>query len=334
MQKNIDFLVRKTTTVGRNIRYQTTRRRLEPQFGFMHVPKCGGTMLMADIEAFLRPLQRVEGWDLSQTAGTIPLGVKHRVGNQEGQRVGGIYISPWEISIKGDMIAGHFARSTLQMRFPDIEIMSIFREPKTRLLSHWFYLRDYSDRTLKSFGSWGDHMALARQPLRSFISSPSIACLTDNVITRLLLWPHVDIPDSSFIDPSADERLISEALLRLRDISFVDVIENEDMRPRLFSWLRENWGQTVWSRIERKLNGRLPSNRNAARPPLFGERYTMAQELSGDTPQILNSRSRLDALLWRSVAKSCASGDRILSHEDAYLDLACERYDRLIRESR
>ena len=51
------------------IRYHVTRRRLSPPLGFVHMPKAGGTALMAEMDAVLRPRLRVGGWDASQTGG-------------------------------------------------------------------------------------------------------------------------------------------------------------------------------------------------------------------------------------------------------------------------
>ncbi len=311
-------------------RYTVTRRSLHPQFGFMHIPKCGGTQLMTEIEAFLRPLQRVEGWDLSQTGGVIPdRSIRLEIG-QEGGRVGGIYVSPTAMPAKGDMVAGHFARSTLLARYPDIKIMSILREPQSRVLSHWFYLRDYTDEILFLFGNWGSHLAVARQPLRVFLTTPSIACLTDNIITRMLLCPHELIPQDDFIDERADQMLLDQALARLAELDFVDIIENDAMRSRLLMWLGAVWGQTFWSKLERRLNGPPRGNPNEARPPLFGERRPMSDELGEGGAALLATRSRLDAVLWRHVASKLPDRDRFLASERAYLDRACTRYDGLL----
>ncbi len=314
----------------RKIRYATTRRRLRPQLGFMHVPKCGGTPLMTEIEAFLRPLQRVEGWDLSQTGGVIPDRSIHLEIGQEGGRVGGIYVSPVEMPAKGDMVAGHFAYSTLLTRYPDIKIMSIFREPQSRILSHWFYLRGYTDAHLSQFGNWASHLAVARQPLRVFLTTPSIACLTDNVITRMLLGPHDLIPQGDFIDERVDQMLLEQALERLAVLDFVDIIENNAMRSRLLIWLGAVWGQTFWSKLERRLNGPPRGNPNEARPPLFGERWPMTDELGADGAALLATRSRLDAVLWRQVASTLPDRDRFLASERAYYDSTCARYDRML----
>lgn len=285
---------------------------------------------MTEIEAFLRPLQRVEGWDLSQTGAIVPEASIHSGIGQEGGRVGGIYASPDAISAKGDMIAGHFACSTLRARYPSIKLMTILREPRTRVLSHWFYLRDYTDEVLGNYGSWGPYLALARQPLDVFLSSPAIACLADNVITRLLLWPHELIPNDGFIDEADDQFLLTQALARLASFDFCDIIENDTMRSRLFAWLDESWGQTFWSKLERRLNGPPRGNPNEARPPLFGERRPMSDELGEGGAALLATRSRLDAVLWRHVASTLPDRDRFLASEQAYLDRACARYDRLL----
>lgn len=311
------------------IRHSLTRRKLHPPLGFIHVPKCGGTQLMTEIEAFLRPIQRVHGWDLSQTGAVVPDWTTDAVVQQKGVG-GGLYPTTDAVSRTGDMIAGHFAYSSLRSRFPTAKLMTILREPQSRVLSHWFYLRDYTDEVLAEFMNWGPYLALARQPLRVFLTTPSIACLSDNVITRLLLWPHPLIPDGGFIERQSDETLLAEALARLREIDFVDIVENDGMRVRLFAWLAETWGRSLWSKLEQRLNGPARGNANEAGPPLFGERLPMATELSGGTAEFLAFRCRLDAVLWRYVAQGLPNGEDLLARKEAYFDRTCTRYDALL----
>jgi hypothetical protein len=114
------------------------------------------------------------------------------------------------------MVHGHFAFSTLQARYPNHQYMTLLREPYSRILSHWLYWRMQRNDELAGWGEWGtNHVRLARQPLAQFLGNATLACQIDNLRTRMLLWPHPNIPDNSFIDERDDEVLISTALARL-----------------------------------------------------------------------------------------------------------------------
>lgn len=311
----------------RRIRYHATRRSLSPKLGFVHMPKAGGTGLIADIEATLRPLCVTGGIDRSQTGSftafsTVPSAFR-----------GGIIVDPMEIPAATDVIAGHFARKTIETRFPGANLVTILREPRARLLSHWFYLGNYTDDVLALYGDWGQTLALARRSLAKFISAPAIACHTDNLMTRMLLWPHDRIPPAGFIAPQDDAMLIDAARAAIDRFAFVDVLENPAMHDRLIQFLRHAYGQTIWSRLERLIYARRGAPRNEAAPPTPGARQAMADELTGRCHDLLDQRSRLDRHLWRHIAaRALPQADLDTLAETSYRRTV-DRFDRLIAAS-
>ena len=62
-------------------------------------------------------------------------------------------------------------------------------------------------------------MLNAHRSLLEFLTSAQIACQTDNVAVRMLLWPHPLIPDDDFTREENDEVLIELALASLEAFS-------------------------------------------------------------------------------------------------------------------
>jgi hypothetical protein len=311
----------------RRIRYYVTRRSLSPKLGFVHMPKAGGTGLIADIEAILRPLAVTGGIDRSQTGSftafsTMPSAFRS-----------GIFVDPIEIPADADMIAGHLGRQTIESRFPGSNLITILREPRARLLSHWFYLGNYTDDVFALYGDWGQTMALARCSLAKFISTPGIACHTDNLMTRMLLWPHDRIPPADFIEPQDDAMLITAARAAIDRFAFADVLENPVMHDRLIRFLRQTYGQTIWSRLERLIYARHAASRNEAAPPKPGARQPMADELTDQCLSLLDQRSRLDRHLWRHIAARVLPQADLDALAETSYQRTVDRFDRLIAAS-
>ncbi|WP_029313102.1 hypothetical protein [Acidiphilium angustum] len=246
---------------------------------------------------------------------------------------GSIFVDPMEIPADADVIAGHFARQTIESRFPGSNLITILREPRARLLSHWFYLGNYTDDVLALYGDWGQTMALARCNLPEFISAPAIACHTDNLMTRMLLWPHDRVPPADFIAPQDDAMLITAARAAIDRFAFADVLENPAMHDRLIRFLRQTYGQTIWSRLERLIYARRAAPRNEAAPPKPGARQPMADELTDQCLSLLDQRSRLDRHLWRHVAARVLPQADLDALAETSYRRTVDRFDRLIAAS-
>jgi hypothetical protein len=125
-------------------------------------------------------------------------------------------------------------------------------------------------------------------PLRDFLSHPEIACQTDNVMTRMLAWPHKLIPDDQFIDPANDEALLAIAVENLKNCDFAGITERGSAVYREFS---------DWLGI--KLD--LPTL-NPAQKMRRSARTKLNAELTAETLVLLGERVRLDAQLWKRLA--------------------------------
>jgi hypothetical protein len=260
---------------------------------FMHVPKSAGSSMIHGLVSALQPkFAMLSGFDVS-LFGTS----SNFVGCDQSVRKL-IYVEGNEFPWGADFVAAHMSRSTLIRVFPDGQLVTIFREPVSRLLSLWVYWRALTDEQLKPWGAqWGECLRSSRRQLVEFLSEKTVACQTDNQIIRMLLWPHSLIPAGDFIEARHDMVLMQEAVSRLRECSYCDVLENPDLESRCAKWICHPFA------LERKNEtGRVSQ-------PL---RAQMTDELTSNAWSMLGARSRLDLFVWQAVA-SCHAPQADLS---------------------
>jgi hypothetical protein len=248
---------------------------------FMHIPKTAGMALAQGVSDALAPRRTVRGFDRAAFGGfrefdTFACSERRQT-----------YVDPSELPADGDFVCGHIAFSTLLQRYRSANYLTLLREPLSRILSLWLYWRATPDDYLARFGAWAEYVKRARTPLRDFVSCKDVACQVDNVSVRMLVWPHPLIPDEDFIDPRHDKVLLKDALARLKQFSFADIVENPQMPANLQIWL----GQSVtYPQINEATGIPVPLKR-----PLHGE-------LTPETINLIETRARLDLSLWTSLA--------------------------------
>lgn len=249
---------------------------------FMHIPKTAGSTLMSELRRALRPKISVNGYDrylfgtFSQFS-TIDAAIRQN-----------IYLSSDAMPRDADFVAGHIALSTLVSVFNTGQLLTLLREPFCRLLSLWLYWRQYDDQLLAAWGEWMDRVRLAHQDFSTFLDARIIAPQIDNIFVRMLLWPHVLIPEDDFIDPADDPQLVAEATNKLSQFAFLDVVENSALFDRLGAWL----GRPV-------ANTRINDTETMPVPL----RRPLHRQLTQSVYEQLESRSRLDIQLWKHVAR-------------------------------
>lgn len=273
----------------------------------MHIPKTAGTSLAAALAAALLPRSDVSGFDACTFGGwrdtaSLAPAIRSKV-----------HMDPAAIPRGADMIAGHFALSTLRKTYPDAMTLTFLREPWSRLLSHWAFWRMHEDAMLAPWGSWAEVVTLSRQPLRAFLSDPRAACQTDNLAARLMLWPHPLIPDAGFIDPRHDALLLSEARARLAAIHHADVVENKGLETALAARLG-----CALAVPRKQVTPRLPEP----------YRTDLTRELA-DAADRLDACSRLDLALWGDVAAARMQCTDTHTLRDETRSRAVRRYTEL-----
>jgi hypothetical protein len=214
-----------------------------------------------------------------------------------------------------DFVSGHMAYSTLTQRFAAAQCMTVLREPISRILSHWLYWRGQSEEHLSLWGTWADRVRLARRPLAIFLSEPSIAAHSDNLVVRMLLWPHPLIPQNSFIEQRHRHELLAEARARLDRFKFLDVVENPLLAARLEAWLGRPFALG-------RLNETPPVRKELVRP--------LSEELTEEAFGLLTERSWLDLQLWTDLARHLLPGRDIGDTREAILLRNVARFSALM----
>jgi hypothetical protein len=248
----------------------------------MHIPKTGGAALIGELRATMASSSMVGGFDLSM------FGSQQIIASMGDAARSQIYLAPDAVPSGAELVVAHMSYNTLRQAYPMGQLVTIVREPFSRLLSLWTYWRTRLDSDLDGFGLWGDVVRLARDPLAEFLSSPMAACQTDNVTTRMLLWPHPLISGDAFIDPAHDAMLLEEARARLSTFALVDMAESSD-RSALRTW----FGLPL---------GHKRANETPSVTPNM--RAQLNLELTSHALDRLEASSRLDLALWQSVGRS------------------------------
>jgi hypothetical protein len=265
----------------------------------MHIPKTSGCSLIAGLQEALHPAARIGGFDLSMFG---PFDAFETV---EPEARCTIYDDTLPSDNSPGLVCGHFAYSTIVGSRPNAQLMTVLREPRSRLLSLWTFWRAQSDDWLRPWGKWGDIVRLARRPLLEFLGCREAACQTDNAAVRMLLWPHPLVPDADFIDGACDQRLVGEATERLKCFAFADVIENAEFEVNLRTWLARPF---AYARV---------NETSHVVPEL---RVPLGNELVPEALRLIEHRSRLDRLLWLALAEErIAAGGAETSGNDTFL---------------
>jgi len=262
-------------------------RRYDPgrPLAFMHVPKTSGMSLRTALQECLDAHEPAPGFDETAFGGfrgfdtVSPELLRH------------IYIDGRLPDLGAAFVTGHIARSTLIARRPGVQLLTVLREPRSRLLSHWLFWRGLTDEQLRGWGSWTDVVKTARRPLSAFLSDPAAAGNTDNMAVRMLVWPHPDIPADGFIDEGADHRIVSAALAAVETFAFADIVENPCLNANLRLWLA------------RPCDYRHLNETPRLDPAL---RTSLGRELTHEAFELLDARCRLDREVWLALARRTA----------------------------
>ena len=248
----------------------------------MHVPKTAGTSMVLGLERALNPGVIQWGFDRSL------FGLFDDFGSIDPALRAQIHGPADLLRPDAGLASGHMALSTLRSSYPHAQLVTLLREPVSRVLSHWLYWRRLTDAMVEPWGSWRHRVTRSRAPLAEFLDDPLLACQTDNLAARMLLWPGPLIPGDAFIDPAHDAALLGRALANLDGFSFATVTEDDAFADKFGRWLGAPFTQ-----------GR--ENETGDIPRMF--RSPLHAELTDRAYGLLDARSRLDAVLWATLAR-------------------------------
>jgi hypothetical protein len=241
----------------------------------------------------------------------------------------GIFDHDNEILGGADIIAGHLSPGTIRRRSPTAQLITILRAPMSRLLSHWIYWRSYGPDVRALYGDWGQAIACAQADIAEFLQTPQIACVTDNILVRMLLWPHPLIPSDDFINPRDDDRLRAEAMQALSTFSFVHIVEAPTMLESLEEWLRETYGDSFWARVHRARHGRRPRVVNASKSSVMKVTTPLTIQLATRAADPVRQSTRLDDFIWQEIAARHLGRSAVKDVYATSVASSIERYERL-----
>lgn len=262
--------------------FNGTARNPQQPLAMMHIPKTAGTSLMHDMSASLKPVLDVRGFDHTLFGAFKD----YSSFNEDVKKI--VYHEAADMPANANLVMGHISHHTLKTRYPDAQQVTFLREPLIRVLSHWIYWRCQRDEHLTAWGQWANLVKLSRLSLKEFLSDTRVACQTDNMTVRMLLWPGSGIPPDQFIEGQSDQELLAQAFERLNSFSYSDVIENPSFSERLKRWLQIDMSS---SRL----------NETTTVPEHL--RLKLERELDKETLELLQQRSRLDLQLWTALAR-------------------------------
>ena len=289
-------------------RFKNIPRNIEKPLAVMHIPKSAGTSVLRGISQALQSPADVSGFDRSL------LGAFDGFSEFSPEIARTVYLDTNKMP-DARLAMGHFSRSTLANRYRNAQLLTFLREPQTRLLSHWVYWRATPVEHLALWGGWRDCVEISHGSLKAFLTDPRIACQTDNIVTRMLLWPDQRFGNDAFITPDQDASLLKSALKQLDTFSYCDIIENASFRDSLSRWLGADLPMEHLNSTER-----VPGNL----------RLRLDKELDSGTMALLDARCRLDTCLWSALAKRRLKSIDIRSLERQTAMQAIARYGALL----
>jgi hypothetical protein len=254
---------------------------------FMHVPKACGTAVRRGLLEALAPRRELLVHD------RVMFGSFNDFESFEAETRRSICLNPASLDANADFVTGHISFSTLAARYPDAQFLTAFREPFSRIISHWLFWQNFSGERLSAYGEYASCLLQSRAPLADFLSCRDVASQTDNVHLRMLLWPHRLVPEGDFIDPCFDNQLLQEASDRLQKFAFVDVVENPRFSTNLEYWLGRPFPYR-WT--------------NETPPPPSTEKSSFPIQLNSESFDLLETRCRLDLKLWLLLARKSVKG--------------------------
>jgi hypothetical protein len=160
-----------------------------------------------------------------------------------------------------------------------------------------------------------DALPPTRGGFGDFLTDKRIACQTDNVALRLLLWPHPLLPADGFIAPEHDAALLAAASARLAEVAHLNVSENPALASDLAAWLGRPFAM-------RRIKETLP----------VASRYSvmLAEHLTQAVRDAWQARTRLDMALWRMACAAAMPDADIAALTATVRDLNVTRYTRLL----
>lgn len=249
---------------------------------FLHVPKCGGTSLAVAVQAAL-PDHRWAPWtfDPDQFGPYADRELSDELRERTLPEPGALR--------DYDAAIGHFSLPSLLTRFDAVDVVTILREPRCRLLSHHQYWRNL-DRALEAaHDTWADINALAHElEFGDWLADPRVAYQTDNLFARMLVPHHPGIRPNAFIGQADVPAVLDAALSQIERLGWADVIER---------------GAAMWRDLGQRLGVPVTEERTNVTVTRHDHPTPIDHMLGQTATELLRHRTVIDRAVWRAVAE-------------------------------
>jgi hypothetical protein len=263
------------------------------RLAYLHLPKAAGTSIRAALSSYYSAYDTVP-WSFDRHM----FGDFDRLADVDRP----VFLGDPAEFRRYRYMEGHWSLPTILAGFDPEDVACILREPRARFLSQYTFWRSWGDDQHAVWDPF-DASLMSRRPLGEYASSDTIACISDNLATRLILGPHSHIPPDGPIAPGDIDTVARHACAQLDRIGFVDVIER---------------GEATYVALEEWFGSPLSRERLNETQLDLGDRVDLDDLADRTTQALVNDRSAADLQVWHHVlAKREASAAAGRSTADA-----------------
>ena len=255
---------------------------MRERLAYLHLPKAAGTSIRAALSSYY------------DAADTVPWSFdRHMFGEfpQLADIDRPVFLGDPSEFRRYRYMEGHWSLPTILAGFDAEDVACILREPRARYLSQYTFWRSWGDEQHEVWTPFDASLA-SRRPLSEYASDPSVACISDNLVSRLVLGPHRLIPADGPIAAADIDAVARAACEQLDLIGHVDVIER---------------GEATYVALEEWFGSPLSRERLNETNLDLGERVDIDDLLDRRTIALVNDRSAADLQVWHHVAAKRAS---------------------------
>lgn len=249
---------------------------MRERLAYLHLPKAAGTSIRAALSSY---------YDVDDT---VPWSFdKHMFGDFDRLDVVDrpVFLGDPTEFRRYRYMEGHWSLPTMLAGFDPDDVACVLREPRSRYLSQYTFWRSWGDDQHAVWDPF-DASLYSRRTLGEYASAAQIACISDNLATRLILGPHSLIPPDGPIRAEHIDTVARHACTQLDRIGFVDVIER---------------GEATYLALEEWFGSPLSRERLNETQLDRGERVDLDDLMDRATQALVNDRSAADLQVWHHV---------------------------------
>jgi hypothetical protein len=272
--------------------------RVRQRFGYLHIPKAAGSSVT---DAMRRAISTIDQSAVPAPA-LCPLQFDATlfgdfdVGRLPEPFRSLLLIGPDEILESYDVVIGHFSAPTLNAGRERSDLVTLLREPRSRLLSLYTFWRSWPAAEHESWDPFDASRHAVSHDWPQFLDDASIAFQIDNVMARMLLGTHPLIPVDGFIEDSNIEAVTNEASRVLDTFGHADVIENDP----------DCWARLAhWTGLDLDIRRRNTTDNSEGPLPDWSRAWDESSMM------MLRRRTRIDQQLWVQAATRHATADEV-----------------------